>query len=167
MPKIRDMIWPEMMHTKYGDNYLVHYLNRQKTTRKWFKIITLLFSSGGIFSWSIWQNGVLPVIACGVIALVQLVNLVENQLIHSDNDMEKVADLRNKYNTHFNDLEKLWVDFDAHRLDEHQATEQFYQLRKVGADIESTDNKLNIHKYKSLCNITDTETRNYFNQYHS
>ncbi len=167
MTTIRDMIWPEMHHAKYGDNYLVHYIGRQKTKRKWFKIITLIFSSGGVFGWSIWQNGVFPVIACGIIALVQLISLVENQLIHTDNDLEKVAELRNKYISRFDDLEKLWLDLDADRLNEQKATLKFYQLRKNGADIESTDNKLDIQKHKSLCKIADSETRNYFNQYHS
>jgi hypothetical protein len=167
MTTIRDMIWPEMHHTKFGDNYLVHYMSKQKTKRKWFKIITILFSSGGILGWTVWKNGVLPFIACGIIAAVQLLSMIENQIIPSDNDLEKVAELRNKYNSHFNDIEKLWVDFNSKRLDEHQASEQFYLLRKNGLDIEAIDNKLDIHKHKSLCKIADTETRNYFNQYHS
>ncbi len=164
---MEEKIWYEMMHTKLGDNYLGHYLNKQKTTRKWFKIITLLFSSGGIFSWAIWKIGILPFIACIIVSTIQLSNLIENHIIISDNDIDKIAELRNKYITYFNKLEKLWMDFKTTELTEQQAKEEFYKLRQIGAEIEASDNKLQIRNIKSLYNTADLETRNYFNQYHS
>ncbi len=162
---MRDKIWYEMMHTKYGDAFLALYLNRQRTIRKWYIVFMLLFSTSGVLGWKLWVA--IPIIACGLIAVMQLVRLIENQFILTDNDLDKVSDLRNRYISYFNKLEKLWTDFNAKRLTEEQATDQFYQLRQVGADIEAFDNKLHISKIKKLCNIADTETRNYFNQYHS
>jgi len=163
--EMRDKIWYEMMHTKFGDNYLALYLNRQRTIRKWYIVFMLVFSTSGIFGWTIWTA--IPVIACGLIAIMQLARLIENQFILTDTDLDKVAELRNQYISYFNKLEKLWTDFYADRLTEQQVTEQFYQLRQIGADIEATDNKLHINKIKTLCDTADTETRNYFNQYHS
>lgn len=74
---------------------------------------------------------------------------------------------RNKYVLYFNKLEKLWSDFDAERFDEKEATEQFYILRKDGADIEALDNELDIRTIKKLCGKADIESRNYISQYHS
>jgi len=161
-----DKIWYEMVHTKFGDNYLVNYLSRQKTIRKWFKIVTLVFSTSGVLGWKIWEYA--PIIACGLIAVMQIVTLIENQIILSDQDIDNIAGLRNKYISYFNKLEKLWTDLQQKKIDEHAASEQFYKLRQIGADIEATDNKLHINgQIKTLLDKADTETRNYFSQYHS
>ncbi len=161
-----DKIWYEMVHTKFGDNYLTNYLSRQKTIRKWFKIVTLVFSTSGVLGWKIWEYA--PIIACGLIAVMQIVTLIENQIILSDQDIDNIAGLRNKYISYFNKLEKLWTNLQQKKIDEHVASEQFYKLRQIGADIEATDNKLHINgQIKTLLDKADTETRNYFSQYHS
>jgi hypothetical protein len=162
---MRDIIWHEMVHTKYGDHYLAHYLDRQKLTRKWFKILILIFSTSGVLGWKVWEY--MPVVACVLIAIIQLISLIENQIIPTDKDIESVAKLRNKYISYFNKLEKLWKDYSSKKLDETKTNEQFYVLRQIGANIEAIDNKLHIRKIKVLCDKADTETRNYFNQYHS
>ena len=154
-----------MMHTKFGDNYLALYISRQRTIRKWYSVFMLIFSTGGVFGWTIWEA--IPIIACGLIAIMQLVRLVENQFILTDNDLDKIAELRNKYIRYFNKLEKLWIEFETDRLTEQQTTEQFYKLRQINADIEAADNKLHIRKIQSIVVTADSETRNYFNQYHS
>lgn len=162
---MRDKIWYEMCHIKYGDSYLAHYLFRQKSIRKWFKILTLVFSTGGVFGWKIWVG--IPVIACILISFMQLINLVENQIIINEKEINKICELRNKYVSYFNKLEKLWTDFDADRISEQEASEQFYLLRQDGADLETRDNELHISIFKKLCTRADLETRNYFIQYHS
>lgn len=154
-----------MVHTKFGDIYLANYISRQKTIRKWFKIFTLVFSASGVLGWKIWEY--VPVFACGIIAVMQIVLLLENQIISSDQDIESIAGLRNMYISYFNKLEKLWTDFNSNKLTELQATDHFYKLRQLGADIEAADNKLHIPKLKHICAKTDTETRNYFTQFHS
>lgn len=160
-----DKIWYEMVHTKFGDNYLANYINRQKTIRKWFKIFTLVFSTSGILGWTIWEYA--PIIACGLIAVMQIVTLIENQIILSDQDIENISGLRNKYIYYFNKLEKLWTELQNKKINEHTASEQFYKLRQIGADIEATDNKLHINgQIKPLLDKADVETRNYFSQYH-
>jgi hypothetical protein len=162
---MRDKIWYEMMHVKYGDTYLAYYLFRQKTKKKWFKILTLVFSASGVLGWKFWEG--FPVIACVLISVIQLFNLVENHVIISEKETEKVSTLRNKYVLYFNRLEKLWIDFDENRLNEQETTEQFYQLRGLGLDIEALDNELHIGKFKKLCQKADLDTRYYFVQYHS
>lgn len=153
-----------MVHVKFGDSYLANYIGRQKTRRKWFKILTLVFSTSGVLGWNVWQYA--PMVACGLIAIMQIVTLIENQLIPSDQDIEDIYSLRNKYISYFNKLEKLWTDLKNDTIDEAKAGERFFKLRELGADIEATDNKLHIATVKKLTDKADTETRNYFNQYH-
>lgn len=156
-----------MLHTMFGSNYLAGYLGLQKTKRKWYKIFTLTFSTGGVLGWPLWEYA--PIIACILITVMQLVTLLENHIVPSDQDIENVADLRNKYITYFNKLEKLWTDLEKKVIDEHTAREQFYHLRQfIWTDIEAKDNELNINdNVKSLKSKADTQTRNYFKQYHS
>lgn len=162
---MRDKIWYEMTHVKFGETYLAIYLNRQKSTRKLFKVFTLVFSTSGVLGWKVWAG--FPIIACILISIIQLLNLVENQIIINDSDIDKVSELRNKYITYFNDLEKLWVDYEAKRLNENEANDYFYKLRQIASTIEALDNKLHIQRIQSMCTLADKETRNYFNQYHS
>ena len=159
---MRERIWHEMIQAKFGETYLAHYLQRQKQFRKWFKIVTILFSASGIFSWAIWKNGIFSMISCIAIAVVNLIGLIENQIVQSDTDFTGIADLRNLYITHLNKLEKLWTDLNLKIIDEKQAKEIFYELREYSREIEALDNKIFIASYKHLKGKTDSETRNYF-----
>jgi len=148
------------------DNYLSLYLHRQHMIKKYYAIFVLVFSAGGVFSWPLWSS--LPaVIACGLIGFMQLIKLTENQLIPSDNTISKVCDLRGMFISYFNELEKLWSDSKAGRITEEQVSEEFYRLRKAGAEIEAADNRLHIKDILSLRDKADIQTRNYLTQYHS
>lgn len=160
---MRDKIWYELVQMKHGEIYLAHYLTKQKVNKKYFKIITLIFSSGGLLSWSIWQNGILAAIACAIVAVIQVLNLIENQLILNDRDLEKIAELRNLYLNQLKNLEHLWERFNSGKISEYDVTEEFYQLKGISNDIEALDNKLEIQNIKNLINISDKETRDYIN----
>jgi hypothetical protein len=162
---MREKLWYEFVHTKYGDCYLCHYLSAQQDLRKWVKILTLLFSTSGILGWTIWKGA--PVVSCILVAIVQLFHLVENQVILSEADISKIAELRTLYLKKCNKIEKLWVDHNAGRMTEEQVSEAFFKLREDAVKIESLDNKLNIKKRKKLMEKADQETKNYISQFHS
>jgi hypothetical protein len=162
---MEDKIWYEFVHTKYGDCYLCHYLSAQKDLRKWVKILTLLFSTSGILGWTIWKSA--PIVSCALIAIVQLFHLIENQIILSEFDITRIAELRTLYLKQCNKIEKLWIDFRAGRLTEEQVSDSFFKLRVDAIKIESLDNKLNIKKRKKLMGKADLETNNYISQFHS
>lgn len=163
---MREKVWYELVHTKMGDHYLSLYLNRQKTVRKYYTIFILVFSVSGIFSWAFWSS-IPAVIACGCMGVMQLIKLTENQIIPSENDISNVSELRSMFISYFNDLEKLWADNEAGRITDEKMTQEFYRLRKVGAKIEETDNKLNIRDIRKLRVRSDIQTRNYLSQYHN
>ena len=102
-----------------------------------------------------------------LVAIVQLFHLVENQVILSEADIARLAELRNLYLKQCNKLEKLWIDYRASRLSEERVTEAFFKLREEAQKIEALDNKLNVKKRKKLMGKANTETNNYLTQYHS
>jgi hypothetical protein len=161
---MREKIWYEMTQIKYGDSYLSLYISLQYQIKKYFKISTLIFSGSGILGWKLWQP--IAWIALVLIAVVQLLSLIENQLIRNDEEINKISKLRELYVKYFNKLEKLWVDLEQNKIDEKKASDIFFQNRKIDQEkIESLDNKLKIRKLKTIEKRADLETRQYFNLY--
>ncbi|MFA7380771.1 MAG: hypothetical protein WC150_09930 [Bacteroidia bacterium] len=162
---MKDKIWYEFLHTKHGDDYLVLYLGRLKRTRKIINILTIVFSTTGIFSWKIWLY--LPSVTSGVIALIQIFKLLENQFVVTDKDIEQVSILRNMYFEHWNNVEKLWIEYQSKEITEKQATARFFALRKFAKSIEALDTKLSIQTISTLQDKADMRTNDYIKQYHS
>lgn len=163
---IKTKIWYDIVNIKYGDEYLILYLSRQRTIRKWFKILTILFSASGIFS--AFQSAKIPtVISCAVIGLVQLATSIENFIIHSETDIDELSKLRLLYYDRTNKLEELWYSLLSKKITDDIAAESFFDLRKSAKEIEELDNKLNIRHFKKLLLKADTNTRNYLNTYYN
>ena len=159
-------IWYDLVHTKYGDEYLVLYLGRQRTFRKWFKILTIIFSAGGIFS--AFQSAKIPtIISCAAIGIVQLITSIENFIIHSEDDLDSLSKLRLQYYERTNKLEELWNSLTTKKISTEEATTEFFNLRKSAKEIEELDNKLNVRTFKKLKTIANSNTNNYLNTYYN
>ncbi|MDN6316890.1 MAG: hypothetical protein L0J59_05315 [Lactococcus lactis] len=159
-------IWYEMVDMKYGETYLTKYIGLQHRLKKTFKIMTLILSVSGIFGWKYSEN--YAWIAFILIAIMQLLTLVENQLIRSDQEVEDISTLRMKYTKYFNKLEKIWTEYSKEIRSEIGVFEHFYELRSSDWEpIEELDCKLDIKKFKRLMNQADNETNNYIHKYHN
>ncbi|WP_309608999.1 hypothetical protein [Flavobacterium sp.] len=162
---INNKIWYDLVHTKFGDEYLILYLRRQRTYRKWFKVLTLLFSASGIFS--AFQLAQIPtIISCALIGLVQLATSIENFIIHSEDDLDNLSKLRMLYYERLIRLEELYHSYLNDKILDQEASEEFFNLRKSGKDIEEMDNKLNVRKFNKLTKIADITTNNYLKTYY-
>ena len=116
---------------------------------------------GGIFGWKIWEP--IALIACVIIAAIQLLNLIENQIVTSDDELIKIGELRAQYLKYFNKLEKLWTDFEAGTVTDEDASSQFFSLRTgLKEKIEKMDNELHIKQIESLLMKTDKQEKFYF-----
>lgn len=161
---IRDSIWTDFVHYKFGDDYLSEYIKREKSYRKYFKIITLLLSASGV--WSAFQElKSYTIIFCLTIGLVQIISLIEGFIISSEKDLEEISGLRLMYYNHWNKLEKLCHCYDT--LNDEQCKDQFFTLRNEAKEIEQVADKMNIRKYKGLMKKADIATRKYLNEYHN
>lgn len=156
--------WYEMVNIKYGESYLAQYIGLQHRLKKAFKVMTLILSISGIFGWKYFEN--YSWIAFILIAIMQVLTLVENQLIRSDKEIEDISILKMKYTAYFNNLEKLWTEYDKKIKNENEVFERFYELRKSDWEsIEELDCKLDIKKYKWLLDKADNDTNYYINNY--
>lgn len=162
---MREKIWYEMVDIKYGEIYLSKYLGLQRTLKKVFKILTLLISLSGILSWKYFEKYVW--VAFILIAIVQLLLLIENQIIRSDKEIEEISNLRMMYTRYFNKLEVLWTKYHFKRIKENKAMDTYFNFRQSDWEkIEELDCKLNIKKFKKLMRKTEIETNNYLKKHH-
>jgi hypothetical protein len=158
-------IWYEMVNMKYGEKYLTKYLGLQRTLKKSFQMMTMIISASGILGWKYFEDYVW--IAFLLIMVMQLLLLIENQLIRSDQEIEDISNLRMMYTKYFNKLEKLWTDYHYYRIDEANAIDKYFEFREIDWEkIEELDCKLNIKRYKPLMNASEQETNDYINKYH-
>lgn len=158
-------IWYEMVNIKYGEIYLSKYLGVQRTLKKSFQILTLFVSLSGILSWKYFEEYVWIVFV--LIAIIQLLLLIENQIIRSDKEIEEISNLRMMYTRYFNKLEMLWTKYQHDQIKDKKAMSDYFELRQSDwENIEELDCKLNIKRYKKLMNKTEIETNHYLNKYH-
>jgi len=155
-----------MTNIKFGEIYLTKYLGLQRTLKKSFQIMTLVVSLTGILGWKYFEDYVW--IAFILIAIVQLLLLIENQIIRSDKEIEEISNLRMMYTRYFNKLEILWTKHQYDQIKDKKALEQYFELRQNDwENIEELDCKLNIKRYKKMQNHTEIETNHYLNKYHT
>ena len=162
---IRTDIWYDFVNAKYLDEYICRYISMQMNIRKWFKIITLLLSGGGI--WTAFESlKYYTVVALVIIAIVQLASLIESEIIHTEKQVEELRRLRILYYERMNKLERLFKAIDNGRIAEEQAEDEFFKLRDEAKAIEDLDVKLNIKAYRRLQNKANDEVHKYVNIYY-
>jgi hypothetical protein len=162
--EIRTNVWYDLVNAKMGDEYLALYIGRQREIRKWFKILTILLSANGIWS-ALKDFSWITIASCVVIAIVQFATSIENFIIHSENDIQKLGNLRLLYYDRTNKLEELWYKLQMAKVTESEAADIFFNFRDRAKEIEQLDNELNIRKFKGLYKKADVLTRNYLNSY--
>lgn len=158
-------VWYELVDTKHGEIYLSKYIARQRSLKKVFQIMTLIVSLSGILGWKYFEDYVWIVFI--LIGIIQLLLLIENKLIRSDEEIEEISELRMMYTRYFNKIEKLWVRFQYDTVSEEKLIDKFFNFRESDWEsIEKLDCKLNIKQYNKLIKQTEIETVNYLNKYH-
>lgn len=156
MELIKDKVWEDLCRYHYKYKYACHNLSWQKTLRKSIKIITLLFSTGGILGWSIWKEGSFLIISYVITSVVQLISLLENNIVLSDEGFEKLIELQSKLKLHFDRLELLYYEFNmGHIKDEKKATKRLLIDFKVFEnEIDKLDSSMNSWEPKFLLKRT-------------
>jgi hypothetical protein len=161
---LRDDIFADFYIAKYGDEYLCSYIAFQKDVRKWYKIITIIFSVGGIGTAFGGQN-IISAIIFFLIGIVQLLSSIEVYVIHSEKQIESLHKLRMMYYDRSNDLEKLFKV--SHKITENEAECRFYELRDACRKIEELDLEINVKKIKKLKKKAQVELDKYINTYYA
>lgn len=55
MSTIERIVWYEMVHAAYWEQYLSQYISNKYDWRKWWNIIILLLSTIGVSSFGAWE----------------------------------------------------------------------------------------------------------------
>lgn len=149
---IRDRIWTDLVRYKFKHRYLCYMLDLQKHIRKATKVGILIFSTGGVLSWKIFQREELLWISSSLSAFFQLVSLVENQIILSDESFEKLGEVTLMCKEHFDRLEKLFYDFAINKtINEQVASELLLgEFKKFELSIEKIDQSIHLPTYSFL-----------------
>ena len=105
---MRTRLWYELAQAKYNDRYICLLIGRQRQILNGFNMVVAVFSTAGIMGWKFWDN--LPVVACGIIAAISLIKLVQPHLIPSDKQIEKLDKVADFYFDFYLKLEALWFD---------------------------------------------------------
>ena len=165
MSQIRNKIWHDLADAKCGEEYTILYLARQRTIRKWFKIVTILLSAGGIVS--AFKSATIPsIITCSFIGIAQLATSIENHIIHSEEALDNLGKIRHLYYERANKLGELWDLLQNDKISEDEASSRFYSLRESASEIEKLDGKQVIPTKKKLHDISEGKSKEYLTRYH-
>jgi len=153
-----------MLHAKAGDEYLALYLAREKRWRIRYKLVLVVITTAGLFFSQ--TDALIPILSLTVVWISQLISQVENSIVMSDDNFEKLGVLRMMYYERWAKLEDLWFDMFDERINDEQAKIRYYETRKEARDIEKLDNSLLLRKRDKLDKKAQTITQAYIDQYH-
>jgi hypothetical protein len=124
---MRDRIWHELTTAKFNCEFLSLYETHQRLILKYFNTSILLFSSGGILGWPIWDK--IPGIACAIVCAASLLKLLQPQLIMSEMQIINVSDIGQFYNNYYNKIERIWYDLEDGNIDSIKVKKELYKLK--------------------------------------
>lgn len=165
---MRNLIWNEMCYAKKNDEYITIYISFQKSLKKFFEMITLILTSSGFIAWLSTKNtnSIIVGISIGLAAFVQLLQLLQDKVIVSDEYINDVIALRKRWISHFDKLEKLWLDLEHEKVDDIAASDIFLELKIEKMSIEEADSGIKIWKIFFLDKNANELTNNYMTRYY-
>jgi len=159
---MRDRIWAELTQSKHSKEFLVLYSRRQRAILRYFNIGILTFSAGGIMGWKIWED--LPLISCVVIAIISLIKLIQPHLIMSDKLLSNLDTIHKFYIEYYNNLEKLWYEYEAGRLSDQESSKRFFKLKESEGKITQVISDTIRTTPEGLVKKAKTHSDQYFKQ---
>ena len=82
-------------------------------------------------------------------SLVQLLSILQNSIVDSDDTIKKLIELRIKYLSYLDKIESLYVGIIANdKIVNDDIKKKFYEIRKEKYHIEDLKDSLNIKKLK-------------------
>jgi len=156
---MRNRIWTELTQAKHNEEFANAYAEQQRTILRWFNIGILIFSTGGIMGWTIWNK--FPLIACVIISLVSLIRLIQPHIIMTDKQISNLDNISNFYFSYYNKLERLWYDNDHGSINNETLKKRFFLIKETESSIAILVNDTMRTKPTYLIKKADLLTRNY------
>ncbi len=114
-----NILWDEMYYAKKNIEFLSIYISFIRTTRKYIDLFTLLFTTTGIISWFSENNEnlIFTGISLFLAAFLQVVDIIQTKFVASDEYIDNVRQLKAKWITYFDTLEKIWFDIRIKKIE--------------------------------------------------
>jgi hypothetical protein len=166
---IEKLIWYEMVHAKYWEQYLSDYSGYKIDYRKWSNIIILLFSTIGASSWAAWKllpegNVWVPSIIFAITGVTQLISIFQKNVVADNGTLQSLYKLRTLYISYFNKLEKLFIELDSLKYSEKDLIQKYYELRETVYPIEELKDALNINQMDKIDKKIMDRVNNYLEE---
>ncbi len=159
---MRTRLWYEMGLAKFNERYLTLLIGKQRLCLNYFNLTITVFSTGGFMGWRLWDK--LPLVSCIIISSISLLKLIQQNIIPSEKQIEKLDKASDFYfNLHL-ELEKLWFDFENDRIDEKEMQNKFHELKQTERPINQIINELHKRENKKLAIIAEKESIQFFNK---
>ena len=159
---MRERIWRELVQAIHNTEFACLYAKEQRKYLTWFNISILVFSSGGVLGWPIWNE--FAVVTSVIVALMSLIRLVQPHFIMNDKQLSNLDKIYTFYSNYRNELEKLWFDFEEARCDSEKAHKRFYNLKETEKEISITVNETVRKEPKKLVNLARKHSIDYISQ---
>ena len=142
MTTIKHRIWNDLLDCKKYDEYVIAYLARVKDWNARYRVLLTIgtFLGGVSYFW----DAMGPLIACGVLTLIQLGERLVPMLSTDEKTIKSISEYRLKYFNKFEKLDKLWCELTIKNLDPTVAFDRYFEIRDCNIDIETLDNDLRI-----------------------
>ena len=151
--KIEELVWYELIHAKYWEQYISDYTGSKIDRRKFYNIIAISFAIIGGSTWGTWKaldvEWVTPVMF-GLMGIAQILSAIQKNVIIDNETIQSLTKLRTSYISYFNKLERLFIKIEDKQLDKIQIEEEYFSLRETVYPIEELKDTLNINKLKII-----------------
>ncbi|MFZ7116284.1 MAG: hypothetical protein ACO1G9_12965, partial [Bacteroidota bacterium] len=113
----------------------------------------------------IWES--FPIVVCVVLSLMQILDLIKDVIVPSEEFIESVSELCLIYTNHFDTLEDIWIKRRAKTFTDEQCNVELGKLKATSLKLNTLRIKTDIKDVESIILKTNTETNNYFKERHS
>lgn len=163
--KIEELVWYEMGHAKYWEQYLSEYIGKKIDWRKYINIATIILSVTGASTWEFWSfSGTrdwAPMVILLLIAALQLLSALQKEIVVDNETLHSLAKLRALYIAYFNKLECLFIQNEAGSISVQEVEDRYFALRETVYPIEELKDFINIPELKNVKEKGEKEAYKY------
>lgn len=162
--KVEILVWYELVHAKYWEQYIPDYITQKIDWRKRYNIAAIILSVIGCATWGLWKMidaELATPITFALVSIVQIISAVQKDVITDDKTLKSLSKLRTLYIEYFNKLERLFINIEENGLTREDIEEQYFSLRETVYPIEELKDTLNIKQLKKVDRSAIAKTEAY------
>lgn len=163
-----NILWDEMYYAKKNIEFLSIYISFIRTTRKYIDFFTLLFTTTGIISWFSENNEnlIFTGISLFLAAFLQVVDIIQTKFVASDEYIDDIRQLKAKWITYFDTLEKIWFDIRIKKIESSIIADLFIETKPLKQSIEDIDSDIKLWQLSFITKKANILTNNFMRRYY-